>query len=129
MATDYRDELQLTLYTTLSAALAVDVYDGGAPSAAVMPYVTFDTFTEAPRDPLNSRRTECFVMLSAWSDARGRMEVSGIVADIDAALHRAKLTMGTGRFIRSYVTRKHIVPDIGGETFVGKVTVRALYEH
>jgi hypothetical protein len=128
MATDYQWAMQKALYAALDAALSVPVYDGKAPHSCALPYVTVGDVIEQPADSLSGRRTEAFVTLSVWSRYRGKKEVSGIVADIDAALHEKKLAMEHGRMIRVRVVRKRIAPDIDGETFMGSVTLRVLYE-
>jgi hypothetical protein len=88
-----------------------------------------DAQAVTPSEPINSRRDERFFYLNVWSTWPGQKEVLDILAEIDTALHRKKLTMSTGRWVRSFVERKATSRDTDGKTYMGRATVRVITEH
>jgi hypothetical protein len=120
--------VQKAVFEALDAALSCPVYDR-VPQGAAYPYVTLSGQMATPDDPLNSRRDERFVYLNVWSQYAGQKEVLDIMATIDAILHRARLSMDSGRMVRAYVTRKMTNREPDNETYQGAVTVRILTEH
>lgn len=134
--TDPGWSLQKAIFSALDAALSVPVYDA-VPQDAVQPYVVLASQLSVPDDPLNSRRDERHFYINVWSGKgdssglgpKGQRQALEIMGQIDAALHQARLPMDTGRMVRSYVVRKLSQPDIDGETWVGRVTVRVITEH
>lgn len=127
---DYTFDMVVALRDQLisSGGLEVEVYNGAVPRGATMPYVTVSSIDTNSVDALTALRNEAHVTLTVWSQQKGRTEVSGLVAQIKSLLHRKRLTMSSGRWVRSYVIRGMTRPDIDEETFMGSVTVRILYE-
>lgn len=126
--TDPSLPLQKAVYTALANALSCGVYDS-VPQGAAYPYVVIDREEVIDADYLASRKDERFLYLSVWSRYHGQKEVKEIMADIDAALHRQKLAMDSGRMIICYVQRKTTLRDSDNLTFQGAVTLRVLTEH
>jgi len=120
--------LQKAIYTALTNALSCGVYDS-VPQGAAYPYVVMDREEAIDADYLSNRKDERFLYLSVWSRYHGQKEVKEIMADIDAALHRQKLAMDSGRMVICYVQRKTTVRDSDNLTFQGAVTLRVLTEH
>jgi hypothetical protein len=60
---------------------------------------------------------------------RGQKEVAEIIALIDAALHRQKLPLDSGRMVVCFVKRKNTARDADNLTFMGNVTLEILTEH
>jgi len=125
---DRTDALVVSIYTALEAALSCPVYNY-TPTDAAMPYVVIDTVQAVPNETLQARRDEVFVYLTAWTKYRGSKQANELVATIYSTLHRAKLSMSTGRMVRAYVTARGSEPDIQDEIFKGRATVRCLIEH
>lgn len=119
---------QKAVYTALTNALSCEVYDS-VPQGAAYPYVVIDREECGDVGPLASRRDERFIYLSIWSRYHGQKEVKEIMAAIDAALHRQRLAMETGRMVICYVQRKSALRDADNLTFQGAVTLRILTEH
>lgn len=120
--------LQKAIFTALTAALSVSVYDH-VPDGAEMPYVVLDSQQARPNEPLSSRRDEVMVYLTVWTKYRGQAQALGILNTIYDTLHQARLPMEAGRLVRSYVVRKWTEPDLSEEIHKGKATVRAIVEH
>lgn len=116
------------LLAALDAALSCSVYDG-VPQGASYPYVTLDTIAAGQEDHLSGRMERRLVYLNVWSRVRGQREVLSIMGEIDAALHRNRLTLDTGRVAGAFVTRKSTTREPDNETFMGRVTIEMLIEH
>lgn len=126
-----------SVYNTLVSTLAgktflgqvCAVYDA-VPQGSAYPYVTIDTQEAAMDDPLASTRDERFFYLTVWSTQKGQQQVLEIIAEIYKSFHKARLlSMDTGRWVRSYVTRRRTERDTDDETFMGRITIRVLTEH
>lgn len=122
--------MQKALFEALtSESPPLAVYDRVPQGGASYPYVVISGQQAVPDDPLASRRDERFYYLTVWSTYHGQKEVLEILARIDALLHHARLASDSGRWVRSYVTRRLISAEPDGETYQGSATVRALTEH
>ena len=80
-------------------------------------------------DHLTERLDERFVYLTVWSRQRGQKEVNTLIGQIDAALHRVRLAMDTGRMVICVVVRKRTALDADGLTYSGAVTLKIRTEH
>lgn len=120
--------LQSALYTALSTALTCEVYDA-VPQGAAYPYVTLDFELSVNADYLTERLDERFVYLAVWSAYEGQKEVKEIMAAIDAALHRNKLTLSSGTVVSLAVSDKRTSRDIDERTYMGQVTLRVRTQH
>lgn len=120
--------LQAALYTALSNALSCEVYDG-VPQGATYPYVTIDFELSVNADYLTERMDERFFYLNVWSAYEGQKEVKEIMAAIDTALHRNKLSLSTGTVASLIVADKRTTRDIDERTYMGQVTLRIITQH
>lgn len=120
--------LQKAVYDALSAALSCPVYDD-VPAGASMPYVSIDTIAARSADPLAGRRDEVFVYMTAWSRYRGRKEAQDIANLIYDTLHRAKLSLASGRNVRCFVRDRMTRPDLAAGVYQAPVSVRCIVEH
>lgn len=94
--------LQKAIYAALDAALAIPVHDMGAiPAGAAMPYVAIGPIQASGDDRLATLADRTLVYLTAWTDYGGQKQALEYVATIYGALHRARLTLETGRLVRA----------------------------
>lgn len=128
--TDPTWSLQRALYTALSDALAIPVYDmGSVPSSAAMPYVAIGPFQATSDDILASKRDMTSVYLTAWTDYGGQKAAHEINAAIYGALHRQRLPMADGRLVIVDVVRRSTEPDLRVGIFKGTAMLRCRIEH
>lgn len=120
--------LQAALLDTLNAALSCPVYDA-VPQNASYPYVTIDREVKRSADFLASRMDERYLYLAVWSQHQGQKEVKEIIAAIDAALHRQRLTLDSGSVVSCIVQDTDTVRDADGKTYMGRVTLQILTQH
>jgi hypothetical protein len=119
------------LHKAIIAALggiSCPVYDG-VPQNTRYPYVVIDTGIANNADMLVERMQERFVYLNVWSESRGQAEVLGIIAEIDAALHNARLSLETGSAVSVRVDSHGTRRDADNVTFTGYVTLRVITKH
>lgn len=122
--------LQKAIYAALDAALAIPVHDMGAiPAGAAMPYVAIGPIQASGDDRLATLADRTLVYLTAWTDYGGQKQALEYVATIYGALHRARLTLETGRLVRAYVVRRGTEADLSDEIFKGTVSVLCHVEH
>lgn len=126
--TDTSWALWVAVYDRLTADLSVPVYER-APEGSAYPYVTLDSEDLQQMDALRKTRDDRYLSLVVWSNFDGSSEVRKIIDGIQDALHRAPLTLTSGRVIAAYVTRRRVAKDADGRTFMGNVTVRVWTEN
>jgi hypothetical protein len=117
-----------TLDGIVDDGAAVPVFDG-VPEEQAMPYVTIDFSIANRADLLVERRDERFVYLNVWSRVRGQEQVLRILAELDSRLHRAALSLETGRVASAFVQQKVTRRDSDNVTFMGRMTLRVVTEH
>jgi hypothetical protein len=100
------------------------VYDH-VPEDAPYPFVDISAHTVTPRDTLSTLGHDHQIILTVWSSYRGKTEVRAICDSIEAAFHRADLTLAHGLAVRCQVASVVIRPD-GGDTHQGSVTLGIL---
>lgn len=125
--TDTVEAVQTALYSTLSSALSVPVYDD--PEGATYPYVTIDAVEVRDEDFLVDRMDRHFAYLTVWSNYAGKKEVIGINSEIYDALHHKTLTLSTGHVANMRVLRRDVDRDVDELTYMGSVTVEMLIQH
>ena len=126
--TDTSWALWVAVYDRLTADLSVPVYDS-VPEGSTYPYVTMDSEDLQEMDALSKTRDDRYLSLVVWSNFNGSSEVRKIIDSIQDALHRAPLTLASGRVIAAYVTRRRVAKDSDGKSFMGNVTVRVWTEN
>lgn len=118
----------LAALTVSPGGLSCRVYDG-VPQGTAYPYVTIDSFVSSKADHLRERVDERFVYLNVWSEARGQGQVMGIIGEIDALLHNARLSLDTGSVVSVQIDQHGTRRDADNVTFMGFVTLRVLTQH
>lgn len=108
--------------------LSTPVYDG-VPQGTAYPYVTIDSYVSSKADHLRERLDERSIYLTVWSEARGQGEVMGIIGEIHALLHNARLSLDTGSVVSVQVDQHAPRRDADNVTFMGFVTLRVLTKH
>jgi hypothetical protein len=124
--------VQKAIYQALTVGspspVAASVFDH-TPQNTPFPYITIDSQETLQDDHLMERLDERFVYLTVWSRQRGQKEVNTLIGQIDAALHRVRLAMDTGRMVICEVVRKRTALDADGLTYSGSVTLKLRTEH
>jgi len=113
--------------SALSAGLSCEAYDA-VPQGAAYPYAVIDSVAAGHEDPLDRSVERRVVYLSFWSRTRGQKEVLDLMSQADAALHRTKLPLDSGRIVSAAVTRKNTSREPDNETFMGSMSVEYLVE-
>jgi len=111
------------VFEALDAALSVPVFDH-VPQDQPAPFVALDSQDIADRDTLRDRARAHVLTISVWSQHRGQKQVLELLAEIDAALHDAKLALDTGVAVMARITDARSVLDADGLTYMGAVTLR-----
>lgn len=86
------DAVQAAVFRVLDGHISVPVHDY-VPPGTPMPYVVLGHATETPDELHGLAGSDLTVTLHVWSDATGTREAHTILAEIDAALHHARLDM------------------------------------
>lgn len=120
-------EVQSALYSALSTALDVPVYDD--PEGASYPYVTLDAIEVQPIDYLVERMDRYLVYLTIWSAYAGKKEVAAIASTIYDTLHRKPLTLTAGSLVDMQVTSRRIDRDVDELTYMANLTVELRVQH
>lgn len=130
---DPTNSLQKAIYEALTlgspSPVAAGVYDHVPEDSASFPFVVIDAQEVVQADYMTERMDERFVYLSVWSRERGKKQVQTLLAQIDAALHRQRLTLDTGSCISCEIIRKRVAMDADGLTYMGNVTVKIRTAH
>jgi hypothetical protein len=119
--------LHKAIYDALTSALSCPIYDA-VPQGSAYPYVVIDSHLARNQDALNKLRDRETVYLSVWSDYMGQKEVLDLMAAIKTALHNTKPALESGACAILRVIRDTTSRDIGGETYIGNVTLEAVIE-
>jgi len=122
--TDVGWSLLKALFQHLDGALSVPVYSAVPPDAAY-PYVEIGDENGDDNSTHSGTATDRVVMLHVWSSQPGKREVYQILGEIKTALHRQRLTLDTGRLWDLQYRSHQITRDMDGQTFMGRVTIRA----
>lgn len=127
--TSVSEALQVAVYQHLKNSLTCPVYDA-VPKDAVFPYVTLDRQLSNNETPIQGkRRDRRYFYFAVWSKYQGQMEVKRIMAEIEAALDRRKLTLTVGRVVSIEITRSTSDRDADGKTYQGNVTAEILTQN
>lgn len=119
--------LQQAVFTRLSDALTVDVYDH-APQDVAFPYVTIGEDTAIPFDTDNSIGAESTITIHVWSRYRGRKECKQIQREIYNALHRYELPVTGAHLVTVEFETGRTFLDADGLTTHGVQTFRIITE-
>lgn len=127
---DPTNAVQEAIYDALAAlSPSIDVYDH-VPADASFPFVSIDAQEVVQDDYVGERMDIRFVYLSVWSEQTGKKEVQSLLAQMDTALHRQKLSLpGSARIVVIEVIRKRVDLDADGLTFMGKMTLQLRTTH
>ena len=90
------DALWTAVYGALNGNITGGVYDQVPPGASY-PYTVLGEATEVPDDLHGREGSDMTGTLHVWSAAPSGAEVDTIMAEIDAALHHADLTVAGAR--------------------------------
>ncbi|MFP4538728.1 MAG: DUF3168 domain-containing protein, partial [Dichotomicrobium sp.] len=115
--------VQKAVVDALDAALDTPVFDH-VPQDQAMPFVSVAAQDIGDADTLTSRAWRHVLTLSVWSEHRGQKEVLEILAEIDGALHDAKLSLESGTAILARIVDSRSRADQDGKTYIGTVTLR-----
>jgi hypothetical protein len=103
------------------------IYDD-VPQGTREPYVTFGDMATRDWSTKDSDGEEHFVTINVWSRERGRREAYAIIAEIDAALDGAALTLEGHRLINLATTFWTVTREVPSERYRGVVRLRAATE-
>lgn len=84
--------VQVAIYSALSAALSVPVFDRRPPAGTATPYVTIGPITELTEDAHNQSGMALNIQLDFWS-TQSNKQPAELLAEAHTVLHRMPLTV------------------------------------
>ena len=118
-------EVQAAVYAALVPALApVPVLDH-AGNNQLYPYVTIGELAAEHDDTLGEEGSALEVMVHLWSRQPGMLELQTMMAQAEAAMHRAKLTLAGGlQWVASVLEYSATLRDADGVSRHGVMRFR-----